>query len=71
VPIVEVAHHLHINHGSALAIIHDRPGFHNTSIEFLDIIHPPVFYLKHTVSETGFCLHLQVKAYSVGLKQYS
>jgi hypothetical protein len=30
----------------------------NTIIEFLDIIHRPVFYLKHNVSETGFCLRL-------------
>jgi hypothetical protein len=28
----------------------------------LDIIHRPVLYLKHNVSETGFCLHLQVVA---------
>jgi hypothetical protein len=28
---------------------------------FLDIIHRPFFYLKHSVSETGFCLRLQVK----------
>jgi hypothetical protein len=29
-------------------------------ITFLDIIQRPVFYLKYIVSETGFCLHLQV-----------
>jgi hypothetical protein len=28
-------------------------------IEFVDIIYRPVFYLKHNVSETGFCLRLQ------------
>jgi hypothetical protein len=27
----------------------------------LDIIHRPVFYLKHDVSETGFCLNFQVE----------
>jgi hypothetical protein len=26
----------------------------------LSVIHRPVFYLKHDVSETGFCLRLQV-----------
>jgi hypothetical protein len=35
-------------------------------IVFVDIVRCPVFYLKHNVSETGFSLHLQVKAYSVG-----
>jgi hypothetical protein len=34
-------------------------------IEFLDIIHRPIFYLKHNVSETGFSLRLQAKANSV------
>jgi short-subunit dehydrogenase involved in D-alanine esterification of teichoic acids len=41
---------------------------------FLDIIHRPVIYLKHrpvyiskhNVSETGFCLRLQVKATQLG-----
>jgi hypothetical protein len=32
-------------------------------------IHRPVFYLKYNFSETGFCLRLQVKAYSVGPNQ--
>jgi hypothetical protein len=36
----------------------------NTIIEFLEIIHRPVFHLKHNVSETEFCLLFQVKAYS-------
>jgi hypothetical protein len=27
----------------------------------LDIIHHPVFYLKHNVTETGFCLRLQAE----------
>jgi hypothetical protein len=30
------------------------------TIRILDIIHRPFFYLKHDVSETGFCLRLQV-----------
>jgi hypothetical protein len=38
----------------------------NTFIEFPDIIHCPVFLFKAHVSEIGFCLCLQVKAYSVG-----
>jgi hypothetical protein len=29
---------------------------------FLDIINRPVFNLKYSISETGFCLRLQVKA---------
>jgi hypothetical protein len=29
------------------------------AITILDIIHRSVFYLKHNVSETGFCLRLQ------------
>jgi hypothetical protein len=37
-----------------------------TIIEFLDIIHHPVCYLKYNVSDAGFLLRLQVKAYSVG-----
>jgi hypothetical protein len=31
------------------------------SITILDIIHLPVFYLKHDFSETGFCLCLQAE----------
>jgi hypothetical protein len=30
-------------------------------ITILCIIHRPVFYLKHDVSETGSCLYLQVE----------
>jgi hypothetical protein len=32
----------------------------DATITFLDIIHRPVSYLKHDVSETGFCFRLQV-----------
>jgi hypothetical protein len=32
----------------------------------MDIIHRPVFYLKHNVSETGFCLRLQVDPTQMG-----
>jgi hypothetical protein len=35
-------------------------GF-NINIIILDIIRPPAFYLKYKVSETGFCLRLQVE----------
>jgi hypothetical protein len=38
----------------------------NITITILDIIQPPVFYLKHDVSETGFCLHLHVEPAQVG-----
>jgi hypothetical protein len=58
VPITEVVQQLRTNHDSALGIIQDRLGFHNTIIEFLGIIHRPVIYFKHNVSETGFCLRL-------------
>jgi hypothetical protein len=30
----------------------------NITITILDIIHRPVFILRHDVSETGLCLHL-------------
>jgi hypothetical protein len=33
---------------------------------FLDIIHRPVFYLKYNVSETEFCLRLQVEPTELG-----
>jgi hypothetical protein len=32
----------------------------------LDIIHSPVFYLKHDVSEPGYCLLLQVEPTQLG-----
>jgi hypothetical protein len=32
----------------------------NVTITTLDIIRHPVLYLKHNVSETRFCLRLQV-----------
>jgi hypothetical protein len=34
---------------------------HPTKYPILDIVHRPVFQLKHSISETGFCLHLQVE----------
>jgi hypothetical protein len=33
----------------------------NITVTNLDIIHRPAFYLKHDVSETGFCLRLPVE----------
>jgi hypothetical protein len=39
--------------------------YQSTTINLLDIIHCPVF-IKNNVSETGFCLRPQVKAYSAG-----
>jgi hypothetical protein len=36
----------------------------NTIIVFVDIIHLPVFYLNHNVSETGFRVHLQKQVLS-------
>jgi hypothetical protein len=35
-------------------------------IDFLDIIHRPIFFLfKNNISETGLCLRSQAKAYRV------
>jgi hypothetical protein len=34
------------------------------TITILDIIHRPILYLKHNVSETGLCLCLQVNLLS-------
>jgi hypothetical protein len=33
----------------------------NITVTILDIIHRPVFYLKHSVSEIGFWLRFQVE----------
>jgi hypothetical protein len=38
---------------------------------FLDIIHRPVYISKHNVSETGFCLRLQVGNSSIDWAQLS
>jgi hypothetical protein len=35
--------------------------YSNVTLTILDIIHRPVFYSKHKVSETGFCLLLQAE----------
>jgi hypothetical protein len=35
----------------------------------LYIIHRPVFYLKHDVSETGFFFHLQMEFTQIGPKE--
>jgi hypothetical protein len=37
-----------------------RQWYINIAISILSIIHRPVFYLKHDISETGYCLRLQV-----------
>jgi hypothetical protein len=34
----------------------------NITITILNNIHRPVFYLKHDVSDTEFCLRLQVES---------
>jgi hypothetical protein len=39
---------------------------HNITVTILDIIHRPVFYIKHDVSDTGFCLRLQAKPTQMG-----
>jgi hypothetical protein len=36
------------------------------TVTALDIIHSPVFYLKHDVSEAGFCLRFQVEPTQFG-----
>jgi hypothetical protein len=38
----------------------------NITITVLDIIHRPVFYLKHNFKETGFCLSLQMETTQQG-----
>jgi hypothetical protein len=38
------------------------------TITVLDFIQCPFFYLKHNVSETGFCLHLQAEPGQFGPK---
>jgi hypothetical protein len=38
---------------------------------FLDIVHRPVFILKHNVSETGFCLRPKIKTSSIDWAQLS
>jgi hypothetical protein len=40
----------------------------NITITVLDIIHPPVLYLKHNDSETGFCSCFQVEPTQLGPK---
>jgi hypothetical protein len=43
-----------------------RRWYINITIKVLDIIHVSVFYLKHDVSETGFCSRLQMQPPQVG-----
>jgi hypothetical protein len=38
----------------------------NITITILDIIHRPVFYLKHDVSKTGFYFRLQAETSQMG-----
>jgi hypothetical protein len=38
------------------------------TITIPEILHRPVFYLKHDISKTGFCLRLQVERIQVGTK---
>jgi hypothetical protein len=38
----------------------------NITITILDITHPPVFYLKFSLSKTGLCSVLQVKLTQFG-----
>jgi hypothetical protein len=37
----------------------------NIIIVFLGIVHHPIFFIYNNVSETEFCLRLQVETYSV------
>jgi hypothetical protein len=39
------------------------------TITVFDVIHLSVFYLKHDVSEVGFCLRFQVEPTQMGLKE--
>jgi hypothetical protein len=42
-----------------------------TNIMFLDIIHRPVYISKHNISETGFCLRLEIGTNSIDRAQLS
>jgi hypothetical protein len=44
---------------------------HYYNITSLDFIYRPVFYLKLYVSETGFCLRLQMKPTHIGFNRKS
>jgi hypothetical protein len=37
-----------------------------TFITIMDVVHRPVFYLKHKISKTGFCLGRQVERTQLG-----
>jgi hypothetical protein len=39
----------------------------NITNTILDVIHRPVFYFKHSVSESRFCLRLQMEPTQLGL----
>jgi hypothetical protein len=49
---------------SRIASCLGRNIFDTVSNTVLDIIHRRAFYLKHDVSDTGFCLRLQVELLS-------
>jgi hypothetical protein len=38
----------------------------NITTTILDIVYRPIFYVKHDVSKTGFCLHPQVEPTKMG-----
>jgi hypothetical protein len=40
--------------------------YHHITVTILDVIDDPVFYLKPDVSETGFCLCIQVEPTQLG-----
>jgi hypothetical protein len=42
---------------------------YNEAVKILNIIHRLAFYLKHNVSETGFCFCLQVLPAQMGSRQ--
>jgi hypothetical protein len=52
---------LHYEPNRSMLSIGSWRWYINITITILDIMHRPVFYLKHDVSETGFCLRLQVE----------
>lgn len=38
----------------------------NITISILDFIHPPVFYLEHSISDPGFFHNLEVESIQLG-----
>jgi hypothetical protein len=49
-----------------IEVLSQDKGIIHMGTTILGIIHHPVFYLKHDVSEIGFCLRTQVELNQLG-----